>query len=568
MKTLAAQVASFLRDPEASSNVGLLVKLFMFVGAVVLLYTTVFHILMLWEGQQHSIVSGFYWTFVVMSTLGFGDITFESDLGRAFSVLVLMSGITLLLVVLPFAFIQYFYAPWIDRQIRLRAPRRLPPGTRGHVIIADYDPVGQALAARLQARGQPYVVVDPNPQHAAALHREHVEVVTGELEDVDFLRAIQVNQARLLFANLEDTVNLNIALTAREVSADVPIAAVATRDESVDVLELSGVTHALPLKRWLGEQLANRVGTGHAESHVVGSFRDLLLAELPVRNTPLVGRALRDTGLRAHTGVSVIGVWERGKLHPARPDTLLTDASVAVVVGTRAQLDRLDEILLIYNFNTHPVVVIGAGRVGRAAVRALRAKEMEVHVVERDRAMCEKLDDEVPTFQGDAADYDLLTAAGIKEAPAVVLTTHDDAMNIYLASYCRRLNPDLRIVSRITHERNVEAVHRAGADFALSYVALGVAAVLAELDERELSVLGGELDLFTVPVPRRLAGRTLAESQIGQRTGLLVLAVQQNGEVHTNPTAATPLPGGGELVLIGDEAQRSRFDAAYGHSTH
>ena len=48
--------------------------------------------------------------------------------------------------------------------------------------------------------------------------------------------------------------------------------------------------------------------------------------------------------------------------------------------------------------------------------------------------------------------------AGILEAASVLLTTNDDAMNIYLAVYCRRLNPNLRIVSRITHERNVEAI--------------------------------------------------------------------------------------------------------------
>ena len=56
----------------------------------------------------------------------------------------------------------------------------------------------------------------------------------------------------------------------------------------------------------------------------------------------------------------------------------------------------------------------------------------------------------------------------------MVLTTNDDATNIFLAVYCRRLNPDTRIVSRITHERNLEAIHRAGADFVLSYTTLAV----------------------------------------------------------------------------------------------
>ena len=54
------------------------------------------------EGEQHSWITGFYWTLVVMTTLGFGDITFTSDVGRLFSILVLLSGVVLLLVMLPF----------------------------------------------------------------------------------------------------------------------------------------------------------------------------------------------------------------------------------------------------------------------------------------------------------------------------------------------------------------------------------------------------------------------------------------------------------------------------------
>ena len=57
--------------------------------------------------------------------------------------------------------------------------------------------------------------------------------------------------------------------------------------------------------------------------------------------------------------------------------------------------------------------------------------------------------------------------------------THDDAMNIDLAVYCRRLNCTSWIVSRITHDRNLEAIHRAGADFVLSYTTLGIEAAMS-----------------------------------------------------------------------------------------
>jgi hypothetical protein len=50
---------------------------------MVTVYAVLFHLIMgSVEGQQHSWITGFYWTLVVMTTLGFGDITFTTDIGR------------------------------------------------------------------------------------------------------------------------------------------------------------------------------------------------------------------------------------------------------------------------------------------------------------------------------------------------------------------------------------------------------------------------------------------------------------------------------------------------------
>lgn len=51
---------------------------------LVTVYSTLFHYIMAWEGREFSWVTGYYWTLTVMSTLGFGDITFESNLVRIF----------------------------------------------------------------------------------------------------------------------------------------------------------------------------------------------------------------------------------------------------------------------------------------------------------------------------------------------------------------------------------------------------------------------------------------------------------------------------------------------------
>ena len=566
MKIISTQLAHFLEDKQMRRNVRSLMRYVGFVLLVVAVFTVLFHVIMVEvEGRDHSWATGFYWVLTVMSTLGFGDVTFHSDVGRLFSVVVLVTGIVLLLIVLPFAFIRFFYAPWLEQQIRRRAAREVPAGMEGHVIICSYDNIAPGLIRRLEQENIPYFVIEADPEVAAEYYVDGISVVAGEVDDTDTYEAMQVEQARMVLANRADTVNTNITLSVREVTEGTPVTAIAADEASVDILNLVGATRVLPLRKWLGEHLANRVNASHAEAHVIGQYEDLLIAELPVHNTPLEGKTIQETTLREAVGVSIIGVWERGRFELPRPEHRLETASVPVVIGTEAQIDALNERLVIYDVSEEPALVLGGGVVGRAAAQALKERGIPVHVVERKAELCRKAEgvcDKV--FHGDASNYDLLARAGIEEAPSVLLTTGDDAMNIYLASYCRGLNTDLRIVSRITHERNLEAIHRAGADIALSYASLGVEAAFSVLVGRELSVLGEGVDLFSVPLPASLAGRSLSESGIGAETGLNVIAIQQNGQVVTNPSASASLPAGGELVMLGSVEQRDHFVSHYG----
>jgi Trk K+ transport system NAD-binding subunit len=210
------------------------------------------------------------------------------------------------------------------------------------------------------------------------------------------------------------------------------------------------------------------------------------------------------------------------------------------------------------------VIVLGGGKIGRAVTRALKRRDVTVHVIEENPALAEHLEalaDQV--IIGDAADFDVLSRAGIANTPSVVLTTADDAMNIFLSIYCRRLNPDARIVSRISHERNVEAIHRAGADFVLSYATLAVSSLLALVHGRELVLVGEGVDLFVEPVPASLAGKKLREAGIGTRTGLNVVAIQKSDGPATNPTAETEIGAGLELVMLGSAEQLAEFRKIY-----
>jgi Trk K+ transport system NAD-binding subunit len=168
---------------------------------------------------------------------------------------------------------------------------------------------------------------------------------------------------------------------------------------------------------------------------------------------------------------------------------------------------------------------------------------------------------------GEADDRETMERAGIHEAPSVLLSTNDDATNIYLAVYCRRLNPEVRIVSRITHERNLESIHRAGADLVLSYAGLAVESIIAALQGRELVMLGQGIEIVTLPVPRALVGKTLAESAIGARTGVNVIALEDgSGALLATPVPTRTLRAGERLLAVSTGEQRTEFAKVFGEA--
>ncbi len=559
MKFFPSLFLHYLRNRATRRNLRILIQFIATLFVMVTIYSVLFHYLMAFEGRDYSWITGVYWTLTVMSTLGFGDITFHTDLGLLFSIVVLLSGMVFMLTLLPFTFIQFFYAPWMDAQAEARAPRYLPKETSGHVVLTNYGPVSTALINTLTQYRYPYVILVRDITEALKLHDMGLNVVLGDLDDPETYSKIRIDQAALLATTHTDVVNTNVAFTAREVSSGVPIVATAQADGSVDILELAGCNRVLRLAEMIGQSLARRVLGRDAKTHEIGRFDSLVIAEASVAGTPLVGRTLREIRLRDHVGITVAGVWERGRFETVGPETQINQNTVLVLAGSRSQLQEYDGLFCIYHSTEIPVVILGGGRVGTATARALKDQGIDYRIVE-------KAADRVPDdhcIRGDAADLETLEAAGIMETPVVVITTRDDDLNVYLTLYCRRLRPDVQIISRATLQRNVTTLHRAGADFVISEASMGANAIFNLLQGGDILLLAEGLDVFKIPVPPPLAGQTLAESEIRPETGCSVIAIEQKNDLQVNPRPDTLLPAGAELLLIGSAESERRFLSLY-----
>ena len=272
MKTLPSHLLRFLQRPNDKPNYLTLWKFLALLTLLVLLYSFLFHVLMEYEGRKFSWITGFYWTMTVMSTLGFGDITFHSDLGRLFSTVVLMSGIVFMLIMLPFVFIQFFYAPWLAAQEKARTVRELPEDTSGHVIITHVDQISLRLVERLSKQHIPYAIVVADQQEAHDLLDRGLKVVVGEADMPATYQRLRLDQAALVVVTNDDLVSTNICFTIREVNEEVPIITNADQAHSIDILEFSGNTSVFQFTTMLGESLAQRaLGMGRT-TNVIGRW--------------------------------------------------------------------------------------------------------------------------------------------------------------------------------------------------------------------------------------------------------------------------------------------------------
>lgn len=557
MKGLISVVTAILQDGASRGNLKSLLRLLAVLLGLVILFSVLFHVIMLYEGHRHSWITGVYWTLTVMSTLGFGDITFHSDLGRVFSVIVLVTGVIYLLVLLPFTFIEFFYAPWMRAQAAARAPRELPASWRDHVVLTHYDAVASALIPMLEKYGHPYVVLCPTVSEALALNESGIQSAVGDLDDPETYRKMRIEQAAMLVTTRDDMINVNVTFTARELTPYLPIVASAGSNASRDVLELAGATFVLRLEEMMGQTLARRISIRDSDAHLIGHLGDLHIAEASAAGTPLVGQTLRHSQIRSRTGVNVIGTWNHGTLAFANPDQAITENTLFLLAGTKAQLATFNATFTTTASSKPRVLIVGGGRVGRATYRHLKELDLCcVSIIERNPDRVRHLPEAII---GDATEMEVLKQASAREATTVIITTHDDDTNVALTIFFRRLRTSFQILTRSTLDRNVATMLRAGADLVLSYASMGSNMILNVLRGSDHLLLAEGVNIFPARIPPSMAGKLVADLEVRSQTGCSIIAVESEGHRTDNPGPEFRLPPTGRIFLIGDLEAEDRF---------
>jgi voltage-gated potassium channel len=112
------------------------------------------------------------------------------------------------------------------------------------------------------------------------------------------------------------------------------------------------------------------------------------------------------------------------------------------------------------------VVICGYGRNGKQSAAELREHKIPHVVLEKDEQLVEQLraDSETLYIHGDATRDEVLHAANLEKASALITTLPVDADNLFVVLTARQMNPQLRIISRASYDQSDMKLRLAGAN--------------------------------------------------------------------------------------------------------
>ncbi len=322
---------------------------------------------------------------------------------------------------------------------------------------------------------------------------------------------------------------------------------------------LAGATAAFTPRHILGAALAARASRKVSPT-VEGARqigRKLRVSEVKItRGSALAGKTLAEAELGKKTGVTVIGQWVGGRLEvPASPGMRLEEGGILILVGGSESLERLERLAsgALALRPQGPFVVAGCGEVGSKVVELLRDVGEEVKVI--DRQPGEGVD-----LVGDVLDPGVLERAAVHEAQAVVLAPDTDSATLFATVIVKDLAPDVPVIARVNSARNVEKIHRAGPDFALSISQVSGQLLARRLLREESIALDTQLKVLKVSA-QGLEGRHPAELGIRQKTGCSVVAVERGGDLVVECGDSFRFQGDDAVYICGSgEATRAYID--------
>ena len=314
-------------------------------GGVVALGTIGFVLIEGW-----SLGDSLYMVVMTVTTVGYGPPLPLSPWGRNFSIFFMVLGVGTagyLLSTAVQALVQSEIVAAFGERRRLREVSKL----NDHFIVCGAGRVGSRIIRELRRAVVPFIVVESDPQKAAALDLSPAQLLVRDATLEESLREAGIERARALATCLpDDADNLYVVLIARDINHHLHIVARAVEEQAEPKLIRAGASRVVAPTIIGSHRMAQAL-----LKPVVADFMDSITAESldlsfeqveVLHSSSLVGMKLKGSTIRSELDVVIAAIRRaRGEMvfNPSG-ETEIIVGDLLIAIGRAESLRELNEL--------------------------------------------------------------------------------------------------------------------------------------------------------------------------------------------------------------------------------
>ena len=298
-----------------------------------------------------TLFEAFYWSFVTLSTVGYGDFVPVTDLGRSVAMVIIMSGIAVLSFttsIVVSAFTEQLDG--IKEQKTISDISKM----KHFYLVCGYSDVAQIVCQKLQKDGQNFVIFEKDDKRMQDASKLKMKVV---LADPSMKKSyeeygIKLQEQVISVLCLEDTdvQNIYTALTIRSIHKDINILSYMHENKNRKKLSLAGVNNIIYPQELIGVVAKEFTGKPVAFDaiHILRSQNtDTIIGEVLINDRVVTYRkSIKDLKIEDEKLI-FLGVYRDKKfIFNPEENFLLNNADILVVIG-------LDIIIEEYSIKLH-----------------------------------------------------------------------------------------------------------------------------------------------------------------------------------------------------------------------
>lgn len=263
-----------------------------------------------------SFIDVVYFTFVTVTTVGYGDIVPIGERARLIDALL----VTPVRIFVWFIFLGTAYEFVFQRIIEDLRMNALRDSLRDHIIICGYGYAGRVAAREMIAKGHPaqsIVVIEMRPERLEEAAEAGLIGLRGDATREAALREARVDVAKaVLICVSRDDVTVLTALTVRGLSEKVRIIAAVMDEENLKLVRKAGADEVVSPAKLTGFLLADAVASRYTSPFISDILTsrggELRIAERPALPEE-VGKKMHDVPGRLIVGLerdgAIRGFW-------------------------------------------------------------------------------------------------------------------------------------------------------------------------------------------------------------------------------------------------------------------